>query len=50
MVGPQNRVPNYQQRTTKINLADERSPDAGANLNTALVIIYAILYTYAEVN
>ena len=50
MVGPQSRVPNYQQQTTKINLADERSPNAGANLNTALVIIYAVLYAYAEVN
>ena len=50
MVGPQNGVPNYQQRTTKINLADERSPDARANLSTALVIIYAVLYEYAEVN
>ena len=50
MVGPQNGVPNYQQQTTKINLADERSPDARANLNTALVIIYAVLYAYAEVN
>ena len=50
MVGPQNRVPNYQQRTTKINLADEQSPDAGVNLSTALVIIYAILYAYTEVN
>ena len=50
MVGPQNGLPNYPQWTTKINLADERSPDAGANLNTTLVIIYAVLYTYAEVN
>ena len=50
MVGPQNRVPNYQQRTTKINLADEQSPNARVNLNTTLVIIYAILYAYAEVN
>ena len=50
MVGPKNGVPNYQQRTTKINLVDERSPDAGVNLNTTLVIIYAILYAYAEVN
>ena len=50
MVGPQNGVPNYQQRTTKINLADKRSPDAGANLNTALVIIYTVLYAYAEIN
>ena len=50
MVGPQNGVPNYQQRTTKINLADEQSPYARANLNTALVIIYAVLYAYAEVN
>ena len=50
MVRPRNGVPNYQQRTTKINLADERSPDARANLNTALVIIYSILYAYAEVN
>ena len=50
MVGPQNGVPNYQQQTTKINLANERSPDAGANLNTTLVIIHAVLYAYAEVN
>ena len=50
MVGPQNGVPNYQQQTTKINLADEWSPNAGANLNTALVIIYTILYAYTEVN
>ena len=50
MIGPQNRVPNFQQRTTKINLADEQSPDAGANLNTTLVIIYTVLYAYAEVN
>ena len=50
MVGPQNGVPNYQQRTTKINLADKQSPNAGAYLNTALVIIYTILYAYAKVN
>ena len=50
MVGPQNRVPNYQQRTTKIDLANEWSPDAGANHNTALVIIHAVLYAYAEVS
>ena len=43
MVGPQNGVPNYHQQTTKINLADERSPNAGANHNTALVIIHAVL-------
>ena len=48
MVGPQNRVPNYHQRTTKINLADERSPNAGVNYNTTLVIIHAVLYVYAE--
>ena len=48
MVGPQNGVPNYHQRTTKINLADERSPNAGANYNTALVIIHTVLYLYAE--
>ena len=50
MVGPQNRVPNYHQRTTKIDLADERSPNAGANHNTALAIIHAVLYVYAEVS
>ena len=50
MVGPQNRVPSFQQLTTKINLADGQSPDAGANLSTALVIIYAVLYAYAEVS
>ena len=50
MVGPQNGVPNYQQRTTKINLADKRSPNARANLNTTLVTIYAVLYAYTEVN
>ena len=48
MVGPQNGVPNYHQRTTKINLADELSPDAGANHNTALVIIHAVLYVYTK--
>ena len=50
MVGPQSGVPNYQQVTTKNNLADKRSPDAGANLNTTLVIIYTVPYIYAEVN
>ena len=50
MVGPQNGVPNYQQRTTKIDLADERSPNTGANHNTALVIIHAVLYVYAKVS
>ena len=48
MVRPQNRVPNYHQWTTKINLADEWSPNAGANYNTAFVIIHAVLYVYAE--
>ena len=48
MVGPQNGIPNYHQRTTKINLADEQSPDAGANHNTALVIMHAVLYIYAK--
>ena len=46
MVGPQNGVPNYHQRTTKIDLADEQSPNAGVNHNTALVIIHAVLYVY----
>ena len=50
MVGPQNGVPNYQQQTTKIDLADEQSPDAGANHNTTLVIIHPVLYAYAEVS
>ena len=50
MVGPQNGVPNYHQETTKINLADEQSPDAGANHNTALVTIYAVLYVYTKVS
>ena len=50
MVGPQNGVPNYHQRTTKIDLADEWSPDARANHNTALVIIHAVLYVYAKVS
>ena len=50
MVGPQNGVLNYQQWTTKINLADKLSLYAGANLNTALVIIYTVLYAYIEVN
>ena len=50
MVGPQNGVPNYHQRTTKIDLADEQSPNARANHNTALVIIHAILYVYAKVS
>ena len=48
MVGPQNGVPNYHQWTTKINLADERSPDARGNYNTTVVIIHAILYVYAK--
>ena len=50
MVGPYSRVPNYQQVTTKNNLADERSPNARVNLNTALVITYTTPYAYAEVN
>ena len=50
MVRPQNEVPNYHQQTTKINLADKRSPDAGVNHNTTLVIIHAVLYIYAEVS
>ena len=40
MVGPLSGVPNYHQLTIKNNLADKRSPDAGANLNTTLVVIY----------
>ena len=50
MVRPQNGVPNYHQQTTKINLVDERSPDAGVNHNTALVIIHAVLYVYTKVS
>ena len=50
MVGPQNGVPNFHQQTTKINLADKRSPDAGANHNTALVIIHAVLYVNTDIS
>ena len=50
MVGPQNGVPSFNQQTTKINLADEWSPDAGANHNTALVIIHALLYVNTNVS